>query len=103
MPTSRLQRGELVLQRLAQLGVERAERLVEQEHRRLQHERAGERDPLLLTARELRGLAVRQTFEAHQRDRVADPALAIGLAHAACCHRRPYAMLSSTVRCGKSA
>jgi hypothetical protein len=47
-------------QLLAHLGVERAERLVEQQHLRLDRERAGERDALPLPARELRGIAVGQ-------------------------------------------
>ena len=78
-----LQCGELVLERLAQLRVEGTERFVEQQHRRFEHQRAGKRDPLLLPTGELRGLALRQPLEAHERDRVADPALPVGLAHAA--------------------
>ena len=39
---------------LAQLGVEVGERLVEQQHARLDDERARKRDALLLAARELR-------------------------------------------------
>src|SRR5581483_9148199 len=39
---------------LANLRVERAERLVEEEHLRLRGERAGQRDPLSLSAGELR-------------------------------------------------
>src|SRR3546814_848216 len=38
-----------------QLGVEIGERLVEQQNRRLQHQRAGDRDALLLAAGELAG------------------------------------------------
>ena len=49
-------RNELHL--LAELEVERAERLVEEEHARPAHERARERDPLLLAAGELARLAV---------------------------------------------
>ena len=44
---------ELELHLLAQLEVERAERLVEQQHPRAVDERAGERDALALAAREL--------------------------------------------------
>ena len=43
-----LDRLELDLERAAQPCVECTERLVEQEHRRLQHKRAGERNALLL-------------------------------------------------------
>ena len=45
-------------QLLAHLGVERAERLVEQQHPRLDRERAGQRDALALAAGELAGIAV---------------------------------------------
>ena len=44
---------QLDLHLLAQLQVERAERLVEQQHRRAVDERAGERHALHLAAREL--------------------------------------------------
>ncbi len=50
---------QLDLQALAELQVERAERLVEQEDLRQVDQGAGERDPLLLAAGELAGLAVR--------------------------------------------
>ena len=50
---------ELDLQVHAQARVERAQRLVEQQHRRLEHERAGQRDALLLAAGELRPAAAR--------------------------------------------
>ena len=49
---------ELDLHLLAQLQVERAERLVEQQHRRPVDERAGQRDALALPARELVRLRV---------------------------------------------
>jgi hypothetical protein len=52
-----MQAADLELHLLAQLLVERRERLVHQHHARLEHERARERDPLLLAARELLGLA----------------------------------------------
>ena len=58
MPTSRCTDLQQHLQLLAQLQVERAERLVEQQHLGVEDERASERDALLLAARELRaGLA----------------------------------------------
>ena len=49
---------QLDLHLVTELEVERAERLVEQQHLRAHHERARERDPLPLPAGELRGLAV---------------------------------------------
>ena len=66
--------AELVLERLqehlhllAQLQVERAERLVEEQHLRLVDDRARERDALALAARELHRLAVAVAVEAHHR------------------------------------
>ena len=50
-----LQLLQLELHLLAQLAVERAERLVAQQHARLDHQRARERHALLLAARELAG------------------------------------------------
>ena len=49
----RLQLLELDLHVLAQLQVERSERLVEQQQRRLEHQAARDGDPLALAAREL--------------------------------------------------
>src|SRR2546427_753424 len=54
------------------LRVERRERLVEQEDLRAAGERAGERDPLLLAARELVRVAALETTEARQRDHLGD-------------------------------
>ena len=50
-------------QLLADPGVERAERLVEEQHLRLDGERAGERHPLPLAAGELRRVALGQAVE----------------------------------------
>ena len=60
--------------------VERAERLVEQQHRRLQHERAGERDPLLLAAGELRGAALAEALQSHEVHRLVHAPAPVGLA-----------------------
>ena len=48
-----VQAAQPAAQLLAHLGVERAERLVEQQHARLDGQRAGERDALALAAGEL--------------------------------------------------
>ena len=53
IPTSLLEGLELELHLLAELQVECAERLVEEQHRRMVDERPGERDALLLAARHL--------------------------------------------------
>ncbi|MGF6980503.1 hypothetical protein QFZ94_009020 [Paraburkholderia sp. JPY465] len=60
-----LQRLEFELHVLAQIPVERAERLVEQQHRWIRHDRPCERDALLLSARHLRdaALAVADTVQ----------------------------------------
>jgi hypothetical protein len=53
-------------QLLADLRVERAEGLVEQQHLRLVRERTRDRDALLLSARELARQAVVHAFERHE-------------------------------------
>ena len=73
MPTSLLERAQLVLHLLAQLEVERAERLVEQQHARAVDERAGERHALALAAGELAGTAVLVAAEAHHLERLGHP------------------------------
>ena len=59
LPTSRCSRRSSVCRRSARDRVERAERLVHQEHRRVGRERAREADALALPARELRRVARR--------------------------------------------
>ena len=61
---------QLGLHLLAELEVERAERLVEQEHLRAVDDRAGERDPLALAAGELRRLAAAEPAEPHELERL---------------------------------
>src|SRR6266480_7213562 len=80
---------ELDLHLLAQLQVQRAERLVEQEHLRLVDDRAGERDPLPLPAGKL--------------DRLAASARRRRSALGTWATRSPYSTFSSTFMCGKSA
>jgi hypothetical protein len=63
-PELALQRLEEDLHLLAQLQVERAERLVEQQDARSVDDRARERDALALAAGELRRLARRRALEA---------------------------------------
>ena len=73
---------QLELHLLAELQVERAERLVEQEDARVVHERARERDALLLTARELPRLALREAGEPHELEDLGDAALQLALGDA---------------------
>ena len=77
-----LQLAELDLHRLAQLGVERRQRLVEEEQPRRQRQRPGDRDALALAAGEL---CDRTVGEAGQMDEVEElgdplPLLAVGSA-----------------------
>ena len=70
---------QLDLHLLAELQVERAERLVEQQDTRIQDERAGQRDPLLLPARELRGPVQVAPGQLHELERLAGRRVALGL------------------------
>ena len=75
---------ELDLEPLAELEVERPERLVEEEHVRPVHERPGERDALLLAARQLVRLATRVALEMDELQGLADPSLDLGLGRRSC-------------------
>ena len=92
---------ELDLHLLAQLGVERRQRLVEQQHRRMRDERAGDRDALLLAARELVRIALAEAREPHVLERLGDLARRSSAGRCAICSGN--ATLSSTVMCGNSA
>ena len=70
---------QLDLHLLAQLEVERAERLVEQQHLGPVDQRPGQRDPLPLAARELVRLAVGEPLEPHGRQRLVGALAAFGL------------------------
>ena len=62
-------------QLLAHRGVERAERLVEQQHPRLDGERARQRHALALAAGELRRVAVGEAVEVHELEQLVDARL----------------------------
>ena len=72
-----LQALELDLHFLAQLEVERAQRLIEQQHLRMIDERARQRHALSLPAGELRRPALTQRFELHQLEHLARQSLAL--------------------------
>src|SRR5262245_15619552 len=76
-----LDRLQLDLHLLAELEIERAERLVEEEHLRAVHDRARERDALPLATRELAGLAIPVAPEAHHLERLARTVLPLALLH----------------------
>jgi hypothetical protein len=65
--------GEPAAELMAHLGVEGAERLVEEEHRRARGEGAGQRNPLGLAARDLRNAARGEAVELHQGEELVDP------------------------------
>ena len=88
MPSSCCSALQHELHLLAQLQVERAERLVEQQHLRPVDDRARERDALALAAGELRGLAVAESGEPHQLEHLVD-ALPAARACATPLTRRP--------------
>ena len=79
MPDLAVQFLQFELQGAPQLGVERAEWFVEQQHPRSEHQRPGERDPLLLSTRQLVRLAIGELAEANQFERLTDAAAAFVL------------------------
>ena len=92
---------ELHLHLPAQLEVEGAERLVEQQHRRPVDDGAGQRDALLLAAGQLRRLAVRERAAARTSSRTSSTCCLT-------CRRAPRGAARTrrcpnTSRCGNSA
>ena len=69
-----LQAAQLDLHLLAQLLVERRQRLVEQQHLRPHHQRAGQRDALALAAGQLVRAALAEPGQRHLRQRLLDAA-----------------------------
>ena len=76
-PHRPLELHHLVLHLASELQVEGTEGLVEQEHRRILHDRPCERRPLLLTAGQLVYPPLRHLLEAHQTQRIGDPLRAL--------------------------
>src|SRR5215470_1536406 len=73
---------QLVLHQAAGLRIERAERLVHQQDRRIERKRACDGGALLHAARELRRIAVLEALEADQLDEGLRALLALGARHA---------------------
>ena len=96
-----LQLAQLDLELLAQLAVERAERLVEQQDLGLEDEGAGERHALLLAARELARPAPLEARELDEPQRA--PTLRSVSARARPRTLSGKATLRATVMCGNSA
>ena len=67
--------SDLLAQRDADLGVERRQRFVQQQHLRLDGERAGERHALLLAARELEGIAPAELRQLDELQHLLDAAV----------------------------
>jgi hypothetical protein len=80
-PDRLLERLQLDLEGLAQLGVQRPQRLVQQQHRGVEDQRPGQGDPLLLAAGQLGRAAPLQPLELDQGQRLADPAPGLGPGH----------------------
>ena len=97
-----MQPAQPAAQLLAHLGVERAERLVEQQHARLDRQRPGQGHALPLAAGELRGIALGEALELDQLEQphhpLADLALRAGRIRRGLT-RRPKATFSNTVMC----
>ena len=102
IPTSRWIRFSSSLHLLAQLEVERAERLVEQQHLGLVDDRPRERDPLALAAGQLDRLALAEAREPDHVERGLGAPSPLG-AWAPCEPSSPYSTFSITVMCGNSA
>ena len=73
-PDLALDRLELDLELAAELCVERAERLVQEEDGRREHERTSERDALLLPTGELVRTSLPEAAEPHELEGLGDPA-----------------------------
>ena len=93
---------ELDLHLLAQLEVEGAERLVEEQDGRPVDERARQRDALRLAAGDLVGLALVEALAA-RRARASRPRALRPPRPRRACARRPKATFSKMERCGKRA
>lgn len=67
-----LQLADLVAHAATQVGVEVTQRLIKQQHFRLEDQRAGQRHALLLPAGDLIDKAVFESFQIHHRQRLFD-------------------------------
>ena len=98
MPSVVLQPLDLELHLLAQLAVERAERLVHQRQARLEHDGPGQGDALLLAAAQLAGKRSPYVLELHEPQRLVDPSSRLGLRHAAHLQREADVLGDAHVR-----
>ena len=100
IPSACLDAADLLPELYAHLGVERRERLVEQEQTRLDRERPGERDALLHAARELMRIPVGGLVEPDELEQLPRPDLVSRLVPP-CADRRPNSTLRTAVMFGK--
>ena len=96
-----LQGADLAPHLDAQLRVEVRQRLVHEADLRLGDDGAAERDALLLPARELRGLALEELFQAEDAGGALEALVALGRGTSRTLS--PKTMFSATERCGNSA
>jgi hypothetical protein len=89
---------ELNLHLLAQILVERAQRLVEQEHVGVEHEAARQRHPLLLAAGQLARVAVGEPKQAHQLEHALGACLDVGSRKAPHLERKHHVLRRRHVR-----
>ena len=73
-----VQRSQLAAHDVAELGIERTERLVHQEGGWPAHDRAAERDPLAIAARQSGDRPVEKMFDAQDAGRLLDAAPDLG-------------------------
>ena len=83
-----LQPLELRAHAIAQLSIEIGERLIEQQDLRLHYQGACQREPLLLAAGELRGVALEEIVEGHRLQHPHDPLADFGLGEPAHLERK---------------
>ena len=74
-----MDRAQRLAQFLAHLGVQRSERLVEQQDLGFARQRPGKRDSLALAARQLRGIALAEPRQVNQREQIVDALGDLGL------------------------
>jgi hypothetical protein len=86
---------------LAQIGVERRKRFVQQQHIGFDDDRAGQRNTLLLTAGQLFRIALADTRQLHEFERILHTFFCSAFGNAA--YFRPKATFSAIVLCGNSA
>src|SRR5690606_22270128 len=85
-----MQVTDLVLQMLAQLAIQSAQRLVEQYHRGIENQRPSDGDALLLAARQLRGITLAQVAQLNHVEDALDLGCRLGAALAAHSQRIAY-------------